>query len=68
MFSGYWGAGGAREGNNLLEGNLCQRDDGDEYDDEDGKGLGIAIRFEDVGGYFVADFFAKHKEASYGHA
>lgn len=69
MDIGWGGEGGiAREGNNLLEGNFCQRDDGYEYDDEDGERLGIAIRFEDVGGYFVADFFAKHEQTGYGHA
>lgn len=62
------GWGWARERYSLLEGNFCQGDDGYEYDDQDGERLGIAVRFEDVGSYFVADFFTKHEQTGYGHA
>lgn len=63
-----WGKESKRERYSLLEGDFGQRDNGYEYDDEDGERLGIAIRFEDVGSYFVADFFAKHEHTGNSHA
>lgn len=51
----------------ILQWNLCQRDDGNEYDNTYRKSPGIAICAEDVRRYFVTDFFPKHQETGDGH-
>lgn len=51
----------------ILQWNLCQRNDGNEYDDTYRKSLRIAICAEDVRRHFITDFFPKHQETGNGH-
>jgi hypothetical protein len=46
-----------------VQGYLGKRDNGDADAHEDGKNLGIATRFENVGGYGVSDTVTKHEDA-----
>ena len=51
----------------ILQWNLCQRNDGNEYDNTYRKSLRIAICAENVRRHLLTDFFPKHQETGNGH-